>query len=1041
MAKLSAFIGSRRRLLCVFIFSFGLWVTISFVSAQGNSTFRGKVIDERTDEAIIGASILVKNAKATGTITDIDGNFTLSLPSLPITIAVSYIGYKSQEIDIYEKPGELILISLAENLNTLNEVVVVGYGTQKRSDVTGAISSISGNDLKKTPMVSFDNGLKGKSAGVQITSSSGEPGASASIRVRGSNSINTGSEPLYVIDGFPVYNDIPGYKEAQKTGNSATLGPKLNALSLINPNDIVSIEILKDASAEAIYGARGANGVVIVTTKKGKNGQASIEFNTSLGIQKVRKTLPLLNASEYAQLVNDANGKDVFTSEQIRSFGEGTNWQNEIFREAPVQNYQLSASGGNERARYSGSLNYYDQQGIIIHSDFKRYAGRFNFEANPTKKISFGWNLSVANVSANQAFTTSGGGEGTQGVVVSALDFSPILSIYDENGEYVMQNDRGIPIGNPVATAKELTNYTSTYRTIGNLFAGYQFMDGLTFKTSLGIDNFSNREKYYAPRTTLAGYGTQGLAKILSNNSLSWLSENTLSFDKAFEKHSFKALAGFTAQKYKREQVYASASGFINDILKADNLGAGSNINAPSSSFFDWALLSYLGRINYVYDSKYLLTLTARADGSSKFGENHKYGFFPSGAVAWKLSEESFIKDLNFFDELKLRLSHGLTGNQEIGSYQSLASLSNMSYIIGDQVVKGFSPANIPNKDLKWETTAQTDIGLDVSLFENRLRLSADAYYKKTTDMLLFINVPYSTGFSTALQNIGSLSNKGIEFAFNAAVLSPKSPLQWDVNFNIAFNRNKVLDLGPVERILTGEINGFLKISDPIIIEAGQPLNSFYGYVSDGIFQTTDDIASSPQATAQPGDRKYKDTDGNGTIDAKDRTFIGNANPKHFGGFINDFHYKQFDLTASFNWVYGNSILNSTRTDLDLPTGQKNSSARVKDRWTPTHPSHTIPRANVSRAFLFSDAQIEDGSYLRLGTLALSYNFSKKALASLHISNLKLTATATNLFTLTHYTGYDPEVNQFGQDNVLRGIDSDAYPTSKQYSLGVNIIF
>jgi TonB-linked SusC/RagA family outer membrane protein len=997
-----------------------------------NSVLEGNITDSKTQGPLEGVTVNIKGT-TNQTFTDSKGNFVLKTgQKFPYILTIRLLGYKPLDI---EATGSPVHISLDAVDIGLSEVVVVGYGTQKKKDLTGAVTSISKAQFSETPKVSLDNGIKGLASGVQVTSTSNEPGGVASIRIRGSNSINTGSEPLYVIDGFPVYNN-----NASSSG-TATVGTNVNALSLINPEDIEAIQILKDASATAIYGARGANGVVIVTTKKGKSGQARISLDSYIGVQKVRKALPLLNAAQYAQLVNDANGTSIYSDEQIASFGKGTDWQKEIFRDALVQSHQLSISGGTPKSKYYASLNYYNQDGIVINSDFKRYSARFNFESNVTEKLTFGWNLTVANTGANQAYSSSGGGEGTQGVVVSALDFSPILKVYNADGTYVMQSDRGIPIGNPVATAKELTNYSSSFRTLGNLFVNYKITEDLSFRTSLGGDLLNNKEKYYAPRTTLTGYNVQGLAKISAVNSFSWLSENTLTYDKKFNRHAFNAVAGFTTQKYNRELVAASASGFVNDILKADNLAAGALINAPASTYNSWSLASFLGRINYSFDDKYLITLTARQDGSSKFGSNNKYGFFPSAAVAWRLSEEKFIQHLKIFDDLKLRASYGVTGNQEIASYQSLATLTNTSYIIGDQVVKGFAPSNIPNPNLKWESTAQSDIGLDAAFLKGRLNVTVDAYYKKTKDMLLFVTVPYSTGFSTALQNIGSLSNKGLELTVNAAILKPKSPFQWNVNFNISTNQNKILSLGPVNQILTGEINGYLKISNPIIIEPGHPLNSFYGYISDGIFQTKDNIASSPQPNAAPGDRKYKDLDGNGVLNAADRTYIGNANPKYFGGFSNEFSYKGFELSAIFNFVQGNSILNSTRADLDLPTGQKNSSLRVLDRWTPNNPSNSIPRASLNRAFLFSDAQIEDGSYLRLGTLTLGYNLPSAALRSIHLSKLRVYVSAFNLLTLTHYTGYDPEVNQFGQDNILRGIDSDAYPSAKRFSFGVNASF
>lgn len=1003
-------------------------IALLFLSVPGFAqTIRGTVSSDQ--HTLPGISVRVKNTNR-GTVTQPDGRYEIQASSDAVLV-FSGVGYQTQEVPAGGRT--LIDVLLAASTSDLNEVVVIGYGTQKKSDLTGSISSISEAQFKRVPIASLDNGLRGRAAGVQVTTTSNQPGGATSIRIRGSNSVNTGSEPLYVIDGFPVYNDN------SSAGAGATVGPKLNALSLINPNDIVSVEVLKDASAAAIYGARGANGVVLITTKKGKEGPTQFDFNAYYGVQSVTKKLPLLNATEFAQLVNDANGKAVYPPDQIASFGKGTDWQNLIFRDAPVANYQLTASGGDVKTKYSLSLNYFDQKGVIINSGFKRYSARFNFEKKATDRLTFGTNLTVASTNANQALTNTGGGEGTQGVVVSALDFSPILNVRNSSGAYTLENDRGIPIGNPVATALELTNKSVSNRVLGTLFANYKIIDGLDFRTSVDVDVINTREKYYAPRTILAGYSLQGVGTVSSANSASWLNENTLTYSKTFGQHSLTALAGFSAQHFQRNLVTSSASGFVNDLLGADNLGSGSIINTPTTNTLDWSLVSYIGRINYSFRNRYLVTLTGRADGSSKFGDNNKYGFFPSGSVAWKLSEEDFIKNLNAFDELKLRVSYGKIGNQEISPYQSLAGLSNMSYIIGDKVYKGFAPSNIPNKDLKWETTAQTDVGLDFSLFNGRLNGTIDAYYKKTTDMLLWINVPWSTGFASAIRNIGSMENKGLELSLSAPILT--GDFKWNASVNISANRNKVLDLGPVSQILTGEINGYLKISDPVIIRPGVALNGFYGYVSDGIFQSGDNIAGSAQPTAVAGDRRYKDINGDGKIDASDRKYIGFAQPKHYGGMTHDFSYKGFELSATFNWVYGNTILNGTRADLDLPTGQKNSSARVKDRWTPTNPSNTIPRASLNRAFLFSDAQLEDGSYLRLGAATLGYHLPTNWLKQVGLSSAKIYVTGQNLWTWTNYTGYDPETNQSGQNNILRGIDSDAYPLAKTWLAGIQIRF
>jgi len=977
------------------------------------------------------AGVTVQNLRGGTTSTDEAGGFAIKAEPGDVLLA-TLLGHEPQRTTISPRQDH-VLISLRAKTDGLEEVVVVGYGTQKRSDLTGSVASISPEDIRNSVAASADNILRGKSSGVQVTTTSHQPGGGTSIQIRGNNSINTGSEPLYVIDGFPVYNDNGG------SSAGVTVGPRLNALSQINPEDIASIEILKDASATAIYGSRGANGVVIISTKKGPAGKTDFAFNAYAGTQKARRKIPLLNARQFAELVNDANGSAIYSPADIASLGNGTDWQDEIFRNAGLQNYHLTMASGDDKRRYAASINFNDQDGIVINSGFSRISARFNYDQKVGEHFTFGNNLTVSRVGANQAYSGTGGGEGTIGVVLAALTFSPILPVFNPDGSYVLQNDRGIPTGNPVATAMELTNNSANYRTLGNIFAEYQIIEGLRFRTSVGADILSNKETYYAPRTTLRGFSVQGYGAVGSVSSHSWLNENTLTYDRRFGRHAISLLGGFTLQQYEREMANASASGFVNDLLKADNLGSGAVFNAPVTDKNSWSLMSYIARANYGFNNRLLITLTGRVDGSSKFGANSKYGFFPSGAVAYKFSEEEFVKRLGFVSELKVRAGYGRTGNQEIDSYQSISRLGNVSYIIGDNVVNGFATSNIPNPDLKWESTAQYDLGLDIGLWKGRLALTADWYHKKTTDMLLFANVPWSTGFATALRNVGSVENKGVELGVQTKIFD--SAFRWSANANITFNRNKVLDLGPVSEILTGEINGHLKISDPIVIRPGQPINSFYGYQSDGIFQLTDDIANSPQPTAAPGDRRYRDINGDGLLTAADRTFIGNAQPKFYGGFGHTLGYKNIDLNLMFGYVYGNKILNSSRADLDTPTGQKNSSQNVLDRWTPTNPSQTMPRASLNRSFLFSDALLEDGAYLRLSTLSLGYTISGNALKTRVFDKIRLYITALNLWTWTNYSGYDPEVSQNAQDNVLKGIDSDAYPSAKTFLMGISLNF
>lgn len=1002
----------------------GFVLFTSTLSAQSNpatinSTLHGVVLDEKTKEPVIGATVQIKGTTH-GVVTDVDGKFYFQTGQiLPYTLIISNLSYKTKEV-IAETDN--ISITIAEDAKQLNEFVVVGYGTQKKSDLTGSVASVSKSIIEQTPVSSFDRLLQGSVSGVQVIQASGQPGAAVSIRIRGGNSITGGNEPLYVIDGFPVYNDN------NDVNAGVTSGPSINALASLNPSDIESIDVLKDASATAIYGSRGANGVVIITTKKGKKGQNNVSYETYYGQQELIQRIDVLTSSrDWAQLKNDAliaAGKPAFyTQAQIAALEGGTDWQAAAFKKAPIQNHQLTFSGGDDKTRYAISANYFKQDGILRGSDFDRYSLRLNLDRTISEKFKVGTNLTASRTSANEANSS---------VVSTLLLLPPTVSIYDANGNYTLQSPFEVALGNPIATLNQEINKTTTFRLLGSFSAEYTILENLVAKVLVGGDIINNKQNRYIPSSLFEGYTTSGSASVGSKFVSTWLNENTLSYTKAIEEHSFNVLAGYTQQSYQNESVIANARGFVSDLLTYNNISSGSLNVLPASSASAWTLQSFLGRINYNFDRKYYLTLTARADGSSRFGKNNKWGYFPSAALAWNLSNESFLEKWTFVNNLKLRLSAGITGNQEIGQFQSLATLSNNAYLFGEQLAVGFAPSRIANPNLSWEKTTQIDFGFDLGLFNDRISLTFDAYRKETSALLLTVPVPYTTGYTTSLQNYGTVENQGFELALNTQ--NTRGKFQWTSNILFSINRNKILSLGDGVQYL---------ISDPNIAQVGQPLGAFFGFQSAGLLQTGQDVEKIPvidPATTKPGDRLYTDINGDGKItQADDRTIIGYAQPKFLAGLTNNFEYKGFDLSIFFYASYGNQIFNQNRQQLELLSGQQNAASSALDRWTPTNPSNTVQRAKEDPAPVTTSRYVEDASYLRLRTLTFGYTFPKGKLKT--IKNLRLYVLANNPLTITKYTGYDPDVSRNEQSTLQQGIDYGSYPIAKSYQFGLNIGF
>ncbi|MEO5683214.1 MAG: TonB-dependent receptor [Chitinophagaceae bacterium] len=992
---------------------------------------RGNV-STASGDPLSGVSVTAKGTQ-TGTATDARGNFTLTVSESTNTLVFTYVGYQPVEFALAGR--EIISVIMQPDAKSLGDIVVVGYGQVKKNDLTGSVSTISLKEMKKVAVTSLDQAMQGRAAGVQITQNSGAPGGTTTIRIRGGNSIQGDNEPLYVIDGVPFKND------------GVSSGASFNVLSTLNPSDIESISVLKDASSTAIYGSRGANGVVIITTKRGKSGAPVLAFESYYGSQKVRRKYPVLNGSEYATFLNDVNINDgrpaVFTQAQVDAFGKGVDWQDEIFRSAPMSNYQLSLSGGDEKTQYAMSGGYFKQDGVIVNSDFQRYSFRINLDRKINDRLKVGNSLSINRTVTNQSRTD--GALGSSGLVtIAALQFPPIVPITNPDGSYVITSPYlAFTADNPVALARDGKNKNTAFRIFGNVFAEYKIIQGLNFRVVVGVDGILQKQDSYVPRSVSSGLSQGGLASIFNGQSVTWINENLLTYNKALgANHNISLLAGFTQQANRTENSSASSRSFVADNLGYNNLGLGAVALIPGSSVGTWGLQSYLGRVNYSFKNKYLLTGSVRSDGSSRFGKNKRYAVFPSGAFAWKINEEPFLKENKRISDLKLRVTYGLTGNQDgIGNYPAYSLLATQNYILNNATATGIGPNQIANPDLSWETTSQADIGIDLGLFNGRIAITADAYIKRTRDLLLNLTIPSTSGFSTAIKNLGKVENKGVEL--NIVSRNLTGAFQWTTELNISTNKNTVLDLGGASQIFAGEVANIGQNLNSGIIRVGMPLGSFYGYVTNGLYQSATEINDllDPQAK-KPGDRKYLDINGDKQINDNDRRIIGSAQPKYIGGITNSFAYHGFDLSVFLQGVSGNNILNANRFELEYLNGTNNQSKDVLARWTPTNTNTDIPRATSTRpANRISTRQIEDGSYLRLKTMQLAYSLPASTLKFLKVQSVRFYVTAQNLVTWTNYSGFDPEVNRFGQDSRSQGFDYGGYPAAKVFLAGVNVTF
>ena len=1027
---------------------FGLIVLMNngFVWAQ-ERVVSGTVFDEN-QEGLPGVNILLKGTTI-GTISDYNGVYRLNLPEEGGVLLMSAIGYSTKEIPIGSR--SIIDYIMEVNIEELEELIVIGYGTRAKRDLTGSVATISQKDLSATPVISADLALQGRTAGVSVTQNSGAPGAATSIKIRGTSSISAGNEPLYVIDGVPILSSV------QDITTGSSKGDQMNPLSTINPNDIVSMEVLKDASAAAIYGARGANGVVIITTKRGEMGTPKFEIATYQGWQEVREPYELLNATQFAQFVNEAsfNGGLGRIYSNPSSFGDGTDWQDVIFQRAAVSSYDMTLTGGSDKVTYGISGGYFQQEGIIVGSDFKRYSTRVNVDAEITKKLKFQNTLLASHIRSMKVTTDDNSGfDG--GSITAALSFNPMLPTKFENGNYVDKNyqvsDNGVIIlsdskrqpingnANPLLKNLESPSQDRLSRIVENMSVTFAITENIMAKVNLGLDFSTSREDQFTPSISRSGgdaFGSSG-----TNSNLTLLNENILTYNNNFGIHDLDMVVGYTAQKSELSRMTTNAIRFDNELLGYYDLSLGQGVSLNNNQS-EYNFLSFLGRINYILMDKYLFTITARRDGSSKFGANEKWGFFPSGSFAWRISDEDLIQSLNFFDDFKLRIGYGVVGNESIGPYSSLSPLINNVTSFNESLAFGYEPFFLSNADLKWESTAQLNVGLDISFFDARVNITSDIYSKRTTDLLLTTLVPFYTGFGNVLGNLGDLKNEGFEFSVISNNLVKK--FKWNTSFNFSANKNTILSLGDRDSI-PNSAGPFTNESWAILVE-GEEVGTFYGYEFDGIVQLDDDLDAIPKfvgETLQPGNRYYRDLNNDGIITAdKDRTFIGRAQPQFTIGLDNNFSYLGWSLSLFFQGVFGNDIMNFNKFLTERQTPNNNISLEYyANRWSPTNPSNIYPKVttNVLNTHV-SSAQVESGTYLRLRSISLGYEFPRKILELIKISSGRIYVTGKNLWTLTNYSGYDPEVSHFGQSATDFGADLGGYPNSKMMLLGLNLIF
>lgn len=1013
-----------------------LLISLLFVSTgvAQNHEVSGTVVDAETGETLPGVNIFILGTTQ-GTTSDLDGNYTLTSISDDDMLVFSYVGYERLEMGI---DGREVIHAQLSALTLLgDELVVVGYGVLRERDVSGSVVKLDQSRFNQSVVSSVDQLLQGAAPGVQVVQNTGEPGGGMSISIRGVGSISGGTSPLYVIDGLPINNGVL----ISGTGNQIpSNGSPRNPLSSLNPSDIESIEILKDASATAIYGSRGANGVIMVTTKNGSRGALQVNYNGTFGIQNTHERLNLLEPEEYKTVVNSlidaGQGNE---SERVSNIADGgTDWQDEIFREnALMQTHDLSFSWGNETTSYLVSVNNTDQDGLIEGSSYERYNARFNLRYD-TDKFKLGFNTNISHI--EDEFVPYGFDVNERsGVVNAAKLYDPTLTLYNEDGSYAVTQFANLD--NPVALINGTHMDAGRDRYFGTMFGEYYALPNLSVKLNVGGDINNENKNIYKDRTTVAGNALGGIATVYNAGRLNYLVEGTVNYIQEYEKHRINAVAGITTQKFIQNYNSLQGNNFNSDATKAFdmNLADRSTLNAGSSKASN-TLLSYLGRVNYSFNDKYNVTATYRIDGSSRFGRENRFGFFPSVSVGWLVDQEDFFSPLSdIVTMFKLRASWGETGNQEIGNNRSLITFnSGRTLVLDDQFVNTLKPSRIANPDLKWETTEQVNVGLDMGFLDNKMSASLDWFWKNTSDMLLSLPVPRSTGYGSKLVNMGGMVNKGLEFSLSSHNVDNMN-FSWRSDLNVTTLKNEVKDLGQgIDRILTGRVPS--TSGNSAIITPGMPIRSFYGYEVESIWQL-DETAEAAQYGNVPGQFRFKDLNGDGAITAEDRKNLGNSIPDLSWGFGNTINYKSWEFHVFIEGVTGVKMLNGNLLETYFP---KVGSVRANklaepllNRWTPDNPTNDEPsfiNPNGQIAQAVNSRTVVDASYIKLQTVRLAYTLPQN-----FIRTASVYVTGQNLLTISDYNGFDPALNPGGDANFR--IDWNGYPSSRSFIIGVNLGF
>ena len=994
-----------------FLFAMLLLLASNIAQAQ-NITISGKVLAEEDGVAagLPGVTVRIKDT-ASGTVTDADGSFKIEAAADAILI-MSFVGYQTEMVSVTGRT--YIETLLAQDITALEEVLVVGYGEVSERDLTGSVASVKPEEITAFPAQSAVQTLQGRAAGVQIQSNNGgQPGGGFSVKIRGGTSINASSDPIIVVDGF-VGAEMPP------------------------PEDIASIEILKDASATAIYGSRGANGVIMVSTKRGETGQMKVNFSSAYTFQQVINRLDLLNANQFTNYIQEINPN-------YRNMGSDTDWQDEIFQGGAITNNQLSLSGGSDNIRYYVSGTYFGQEGIVRGSGFDRYSITSNIDIDATDKIKFGLGL-FGRRTENEGINTQevSGGRGAAGVTSSALRFNPDQGIFNPDGSFTL-SAVGDDIDNPVALTEALDREVVANRFQGNTFGEIALTDWLSFKSTLGVTIDDQREGLYASKRLIRGQGVGGFASLESRKRTSLLAENYFTASKELGQTHLNLVAGYSYQHFVNDEFLASSSGFISDNNRFWNLSQGAIPNSPSSQRTESVIKSYYTRANWSVLDKYVFTFTARYDGASNFSADNKWAFFPSGAVAWHMGDEEFMREFGAISEWRWRVSYGLVGNQAIDPYQSLAQLMAVYGTRGGRPINAVRVENLANDDLTWETTAQLDIGVDIGLFQGRVGLAVDAYRMVTNDLLFERDLPGYVGIATQLQNVGAVENRGLEFTLNTENLT--GAVTWSTNFNISFNRNEVIELPDNGAdIFYRTAPGHLRIgNEQHVLREGQPVGVFYGFIYDGVYQQGEEFLTGSGFEQEAGGERFVDINGDGQLGFnEDATIIGDPNPDFTWSVNNTLTYKNFDLNIFVQGSQGGDMLSYTLLELGTLSGFNNATTDALNRWQPNNTDTDVPKASGSRSNMASTRWVYDASYIRLKNIALGYNLPKSLASKLRMRSVRAYVSAQNLFTITDFPGFDPEVGFRNDPNSASGnrnlgLDYGSYPNARSYVVGINL--